>query len=473
MSRLLAFLGGAAKGVSSEIEKAEKSAREEAMLRVKKLSEAYEETRKSNRELTNQLNTEKDWIKQTYGDKATPEQIQYLQANPAALQALKKMKDPTKIDLSTVISIASGNESNAVAAERITAMPEVANKVAEAVKQQGRTGFGGFIDRIAEGAGETAERRFARAMGTDIETLQSTKRLERPTMAGTFDMAKTIAPDDFSAIKDKAQVDLLAAQDSKDPQAINAATEKIARINFIESMGKVEKKTDAQIQSDLVTEIQEKQKAGDKQGAAIATALLRQRQALMKAPGSEGKTDADKISQANLIQTATRTRATTIEQELPPGQLITTTDSQANVTVTLRDLSQAALFRRGDAIAANTIIKEMTRPDGTPRSEMHKNAMMSAGIRFDNNGKAIIPPIPELPTKGTPPPATTPPPAPARGGPTPATPAPAARAAALPATTRPAVNVDQARAEANAAIAQGADRAAVAARYKQTTGQEL
>lgn len=472
MSRLLAFLGGAAEGVSSEIEKAEKSAREEAMLRVKKLSENYEETRKSNRELENSLKAEKDWITATYAN-ATPEQIAYLQSSPAALQALKKMKDPTKISLSDVISIASGNESNAVAAERITAMPEVADKVAAAVKQQGRTGFGGFIESIAEGAGETAERRFARAMGTDIETLRGTKKLERPTVAGTFDMAKTIAPDDFSAIKDKAQVDLLAAQDSKDPQAINAATEKIARINTIESIGKLEKKTEQQIQSELVTEIQQKQAAGDKQGATTATALLRQRQALMKAPGSEGKTDADKISQANLIQVATRTRATTIEQELPPGQLITTTDSQGNVTLTLRDLSQGTLFRRGDAIAANAIIKEMTKPDGTPRSEMHKNAMMSAGIRFDNNGKAIIPPIPELPTKGTPPPATTPPPAPTRGGPTPATPAPAARAAALPATTRPAVNVDQARAEANAAIAQGADRAAVAARYKQTTGQEL
>jgi hypothetical protein len=467
MSRLLAFLGGAAEGVSSEIEKAEKSAKEEAMLRVKKLSESYEETRKSNRELTNQLNAEKDWITTTYSN-ATPEQIAYLQSSPAALQALKKMKDPTKISLSDVISIAAGNESIAVGAERITAMPEVADKVAAAVKSQGRTGFGGFIDSVAEGAGETAERRFARAMGSDIDTLRTTKKLERPTQAGTFDIAKTIAPDDFNAIKDKAQVDLLAAQESKDPKAINAATEKVARINTIESIGKLEKKTEQQIQSELVTEIQEKQKAGDKQGATTATTLLRQRQALMKAPGSEGKTDADKISQANLIQVATRTRASTIEQQLPPGQLITTTDSQGNVTMTLRDLSQGDLFRRGDAIAANAIIKEMTKPDGMPRSEMHKNAMMSAGIRFDDAGKAIKPIVPELPTRGTPPPAAAPAAAPTRGGPTPATPA-AARPTTAPATT----NVAQARAEANAAIARGADRAAVAERFKKTTGQEL
>jgi hypothetical protein len=247
-------------------------------------------------------------------------------------------------------------------------------------------------------------------MGTDIETLQSTKRLERPVMAGTFDMAKTIAPKEFKDIKDQAQVELLKAQESNDPKAINAAAEKVARINTIEAMGKLEKKTDAQIQSDLVTEIQQKQAVGDKQGAATATALLRQRQALMKAPGGEGKTDADKITQANLIQVATLTRARAIDKELPPGQLITTSDINGNVTMTLRDLSQGDLFRRGDAIAANTLIKEMTRPDGLPRSDMHKNAMMSAGIRFDDAGKAIRPPIPELPMKGG---KTTPPPTPA------------------------------------------------------------
>ncbi len=240
-------------------------------------------------------------------------------------------------------------------------------------------------------------------------------------------MAKFQKAKEFKELKDKAQVDLLTAQETGDPKAINAASERVARINTNESIGKVEKKTDAQIQSDLVTEIQQKQATGDKQGAATATALLRQRQALMKEQG-DGKTDADKITQSNLIQVATRTRATTIEQKLPPGQLITTTDAQGNVTMSLRDLDQGDLFRQGDAIAANAIIKEMAKPDGTPRSEMHKNAMMSVGIRFDDAGKAIKPIVPELPTKGgktTPSniPAVAPP---TRGGPTPAAPAPAA-----------------------------------------------
>jgi hypothetical protein len=272
--------------------------------------------------------------------------------------------------------------------------------------------------------------------------MESIKRTARPSIEGTFNMAKVLEkPKEFKELKDQAQVELLTAQESNDPKAVNAATEKVARINVIESMGKVEKKTEAQIQSDLVTEIQEKQKANDKQGAATATALLRQRQALMKAPGSEGKTDADKITQANLIQVATRTRVTTIEDELPPGTFITSADINGNVTVTLRDLSQGDLFRKGTAIANNAIIKEMAKPDGTPLSDMHKNAMMSAGVKFDNAGKAITRVVPELPTKGgkttpPPPPAAAPAAAPVRGGPTPT---PAAAPAASPAVAKPAL----------------------------------
>jgi hypothetical protein len=239
MSKLLAFLGGAAEGLSSEIEKAEKSAKEEAMLRVKKLSESYEETRKSNRELENSLKAEKDWITTTYAD-ATPEQVAYLQSSPAALQALKKMKDPTKISLSDVISIASGNESNAVGAERITAMPEVAEKVAAAVKQQGRTGFGGFIDSVAEGAGETAERRFARAMGSDIETMQTTKLMQRPTQAGTFDMAKVFetTPD---SVEDMVKTANVARVQAKQKFGEGSAEYKAANETFTSLSGEIEK----------------------------------------------------------------------------------------------------------------------------------------------------------------------------------------------------------------------------------------
>jgi hypothetical protein len=226
MSKLLSFLGGAAEGLTEEIGKAEKSAKEEAMLRIKKLSENFEKTKEENRKLSNELKAEEDWIKTTYST-ATPEQIAFLQGSPAALQALKKMKDPTRISLADVIAITANNESNAVAAERITALPEVANKVGNAIKSampEYRSGLGGFIDRIGEGAGETAAKRYARMLGgADIQTMEALKPLQRPTMAGTFDVAALEPPKTLNEQTDQAQLNLVDALRSGDDTKIDAA----------------------------------------------------------------------------------------------------------------------------------------------------------------------------------------------------------------------------------------------------------
>jgi hypothetical protein len=225
MSKLLAFLGGAAEGLTEEIGKAEKSAKEDAILRIKKLSENFEKTKEDNKALQNSLKAEEDWIKTTYSN-ATPEQIAFLQSSPAALQALKKMKDPTRISLSDVIAISSNNESNAVAAERITALPEVADKVGNAIKSvmpEYRSGLGGFIDRIAEGTGDTTAKRLARATGVDIQTMEALKPLERPTVAGTFDMAALEPPKTLTEQTEQAQLNLVDALRSNDDTKIDAA----------------------------------------------------------------------------------------------------------------------------------------------------------------------------------------------------------------------------------------------------------
>ena len=225
MSKLLAFLGGAAEGLTEEIGKAEKSAKEDAILRIKKLSENFEKTKEENKTLQNSLKAEEDWIKTTYST-ATPEQIAFLQSSPAALQALKKMKDPTRISLSDVIAITSNNESNAVAAERITALPEVADKVGNAIKSampEYRSGLGGFIDRIAEGTGDTTAKRLARATGVDIQTMEALKPLQRPTVAGTFDVAALEPPKTLNEQTDQAQLNLVDALRSGDDTKIDAA----------------------------------------------------------------------------------------------------------------------------------------------------------------------------------------------------------------------------------------------------------
>jgi hypothetical protein len=63
------------------------------------------------------------------------------------------------------------------------------------------------------------------------------------------------------------------------------------------------------------------------------------------------------------------------------------------------------------------VIKEMTDPKtGLPLSEMHRNALISIGVGFDQNGKAVSTPS----TTGTPTPAPTTTPAAAPAAPAPA-----------------------------------------------------
>jgi hypothetical protein len=66
----------------------------------------------------------------------------------------------------------------------------------------------------------------------------------------------------------------------------------------------------------------------------------------------------------------------------------------------------------------SVLIKEMTT-NGKPKSEMHKNALMSSGVQFDQNGNAVNPKI-QYGGGGTPAPAPGSP----RLGAAPAAPAP-------------------------------------------------
>jgi hypothetical protein len=82
----------------------------------------------------------------------------------------------------------------------------------------------------------------------------------------------------------------------------------------------------------------------------------------------------------------------TFKSYLPQGAF--TTKENLDGTVSL----QVASFVKPEqeALALNAgrsvLIKEMTK-DGKPKSEMHKNALMSAGIQFDDNGNAVNPKI--------------------------------------------------------------------------------
>lgn len=324
MSKLLSFLGGAAEGLTEEISKAEKNAKEEAMLRIKKLSENFEKTKEENKTLQNSLKAEEDWIKTTYSN-ATPEQIAFLQSSPAALQALKKMKDPTRISLSDVIAITSNNESNAVAAERITALPEVADKVGNAIKSampEYRSGLGGFIDRIGEGAGDTAAKRYARMMGTDIQTMEALKPLQRPAVAGTFKMEALEPPKTLNEQTDQAQLNLVDALRSGDDTKIDAARKELKNFTTAKDSMTAEQTKFANKVADIKNRYMfgtpEERKAAKPEYDKLMADV--RAEALAKKVTKDGEGDIPKLSTLNTFASAAVARAVTAKH----GDLIKT-----------------------------------------------------------------------------------------------------------------------------------------------------
>ena len=178
---------------------------------------------------------------------------------------------------------------------------------------------------------------------------------------------------------------------TEDDQAKAAAN--LGYITFIKEYGEKKDKTQNIIEAEYANKVIKLQKEGKPKEAAEMEAELKRWQKLVANPITAAvKTDADKISQANLIVTASKAMEATFKSYLPQGAF--TTKENLDGTVSL----QVASFVKPEqeALALNAgrsvLIKEMTK-DGKPKSEMHKNALMSAGIQFDQDGNAVNPKI--------------------------------------------------------------------------------
>ena len=227
MAMFLSFLGGAARQLTTDIEKAEENAREDAKLGFSALYKRYEENSKANRELTSKMAEDEQWIKTNY-ESATPEQIAALVGNPVALEALKKTDDPYKIDLNNYIKIAQGNESPAVQAERIQALPSFVGKIKESMSSkmaptEGKSPIGSLIKDFGDTSFESTTNRLAKSQGLSMADLQATSRMARPTTAAKFDMAALEPVKTLSQQTDQAQLNLVEALRSGDDTKIDAA----------------------------------------------------------------------------------------------------------------------------------------------------------------------------------------------------------------------------------------------------------
>lgn len=206
MSAFLSFVGGAAKQFVSSVEQSEQDAKEMAKSSFNGLYKRYEENAEANRELTNKMKAEKQYI-ETVWSGATPEQVNELLANPVALEAIKKTKNPSSVDLNNYIKVIKGNESKSTGAERAAVLPELVEQVKTQLRPKASSPIGGFIRDVGKERMESDMEKYAKGMGVSLEELRSTEKAKRPTGSATFDMGVLQeAPDSVEDIAKAAKV---------------------------------------------------------------------------------------------------------------------------------------------------------------------------------------------------------------------------------------------------------------------------
>lgn len=445
MSLFLSFLGGMAEGASKQIEKAEEEAKALAVNGVKTMHGNMQKIKEQNRVLENKLKEDKDFIL-AYHPKATPEQINELLARPTVMEAFRKYKDPGSVSLDSLVKISQVNVNDNRAAEKISALPEVLDKVRSAIAPQGEKRVGAwtkFKSEFADVAGRTAQEQTAAALGTTIEELTGTKMLQRPAARGEVDMSVLADKKSFTQREDEAKTALLDAQKSGDEAKIVAAKADMKAIQTVKN-----EMTPAQSRfADKIADIKQRYMFGTPEERAAA------------------KPEYDKMLADVRAEAAAKKAGEGGEGKIP-------------TLGTLNTFTSSAVARRvaevhGDLIRSKQLAI-IEKPDGSSsleytgdNPELRKQINNTAYVAAQNALSLYMTPSGEPMTRDVAAVLNTYVPQSVMKQP-----APADTPAAAPKPAQPA-NIATLRSDAQAAIARGADRAAVAKRFKDQTGQEL
>jgi len=463
--KLGAFLGGAAKGATDLIEEREKENALQIKESIKNMYHNYAEYRK-------ETDKKKEEIRETVGSLRSfkfadgfldeKELIALASDLPTAKSIAEEFKkNPEKLEgLSKSFIKATGKIPEGMTFnDYVNQYGKVAKMDATEFEQAASSQQDGFFNKLVYGNNVNKIRNAAAKYGVSAEELYNVGAAKGSKSFPALlevDYSKLKDKPDFKKIESDAQVAMYRAkQEGTDDEQAKAAAN-LGHITYIQEFGNKKGKSQGEIEADYANQVIKLKQEGKPKEAIAKERELRDWQRLVANPATAGKTDADKISQANLIVAASRTMESTLKNYLPPGSFITTSNPDGTTNIEVKDLASSGKAALGFTAGRDVLIKEMTT-NGKPRSEMHKNALMSAGVQFDQDGNAINPKV-QYGGEAAPAPATAQTPRP-RGGP-------------MARQTAP-VDTAKARSEANAAIANGADRAAVAARFKQQTGQDL
>jgi hypothetical protein len=300
------------------------------------------------------------------------------------------------------------------------------------------------IQAAAQKYGVTAEELYSVGAGRDSKSLPSLLEV---------DYAKLQKKPEFKDLKDKAMVLMYRAKQEGTDEEILAAAKNMGVIKGTELMAELKEKP-KETQQDIEIDYGKRILATtDPKQKAKLTSELRTQQEIWANPSLKKLTDGEKITTGNKLVGYKGIINSTVANYLPPGTFKT---NPITGDLEVSELVKSADFAKGKKAGMEAAIAFGTGPDGKPKSNEDKLALASVGVQFDSEGRAFAPKVEfavETAPAGTP---QTPKP---RGGP----------------MAKPAAGTDvaAARQQANEAIAKGADRAAVAARFKQQTGQDL
>jgi hypothetical protein len=313
-------------------------------------------------------------------------------------------------------------------------------KTAKATDEQVQAAFGpkqtgSFLDRLAGKNSLTQAQKEAAQYGVSLEDLLGAKSgaAKAVTASAKVDLSVFAKQKTFSDMEDRAKINLYQAQ-QPDPKTgaapseeqVKTATENLARITAISAKPKdaetvlidqiqdpkttpeekeklavklrerqfyskeVHTPSEAETRTKLVNQIQDPTTPPAKRKALQIE--LEQRKALLDP--KKDNTNQDKITQANYITIASRALSSTVEAALPAGSMTTTVNLDGTVSMQPSSLVKGDAFDKAVVAAKSGVIKEFTTPDGKPKSELHKNGLISIGVTFDDMGKAVVPTVP-------------------------------------------------------------------------------
>lgn len=451
---LLSFFGGAAKGFVESVEKEEERAREDAKGAITALYKNYQTVTEENRKLENTLNEDRQLFEATFG-KAEKDQLEAILYNRPVAEMIRKGIESGKInkdtfDLNQFVTVAKANPEMAAKTERtqqLISLPETVQKIREQYANQ-PGGLRGFIKSFGEKEYIAAEQAYANRTGRTLEELKGAKRLELKAPAGAeYNMGMFADKKSFTQREDDAKNALLDAQASGDEAKLTSAKANMKAIQTVKDQMTPEQTKFA----NRIADIKNRFMFGTPQERAAA------------------KPEYDKMLADVRAEAAARKAGEGKEDKIP-------------TLGTLNAFTSAAVARRVAEVHGELIRSKqlaiIEKPDGSSsleytgdnpeiRKQINNTAygaaqnalslyMLPNGEPMTRDVAAVLNTYVPQSVMRQPPPTPT------------ATPAPAA--APRPA---PSANIAALRREAEAAIANGANRDAVAKRFKDRTGQEF